>query len=528
MMRRRIYAFVMSAVVAAPGGAQQTRFDAVVAHRGAGGTSFTRVEEWTCPVAARVHRVMARYGEIGQLQGAWLVADSSGVVARGAYGEADRAWGVPNTPNTKFNLGSLTKQFTAALVLSLVDDGLVHPDSTLSAYLPEYREDVGRSVTVHDLLTHRGGFFLPRMSRDEYDAFFRTRHTSEEIVAGLTGADPRYPPDTRFAYSSAGYIVLGAIIERVTGLGYGEALRRRLLEPLGMHDTGVDDNDLVLPRRAAGYQTNYGWGNAAYKYYPNSFASGALYSTVEDLHRWDRALREGEILSDEGRRLLFRRHTSSHRGFYGYGWFLADQPAGEGSVPVAFHAGDNSGFSSIVLRSLDEAEQFVALLTNTEGTHYYDIAFNILSVLNGAEAEDPLPYVADVLRRAVYTGGMESASSRFEEMQRSGLDAFNTDEPELLELVGDLLYAGRAEDAVQVARMTGVIHPESPEASMALGEALERADDPKGALEAFERVLTLRPNDDAAAAAVRRLGRSMASSLGTGGADPAPALQPEN
>ncbi len=447
---------------------------------------------------------MSRYHEIGQFDGAWLVADSGGVVAKGGLGKANREWSVPNTADTKFNLGSITKQFTAALVLSLVDDGLVHVDSSISAYLPEYRADVGLTVTIHHLLTHSGGFFLPRMSRDEYDSFFQKKHSSDEIVAALTGGDPVFEPGSQFSYSSSGYIVLGAIIERVTGMKYGEALRARILDPLGMGATGVDDNEVVLPRRAAGYQTNYGWGNAHYKYYPNSFSSGSLYSTVEDLYTWDQALRHGRILSAESRRLLFERHIESHRGYYGYGWFLADQPIGDTALSIAFHAGDNSGFSAIIVRSL-ESDQFIALLTNSEGTHYYDIAFNLLGVLNGADVAEPQEYVADILRKSLYTEGLSKALARYEKIVAAGIESYNTDQSELIELGYDLIYTDRSDDAVGVLRITADIHPDSYDAHFSLAEAYEASGRTSDAIESYERALELSSGDPAAVAAINRL-----------------------
>ena len=451
-----------------------------------------------------ITELMRSYHDLGQFNGAWLVADASGIVAEGGLGEANREWDIPNTVETKFNLGSITKQFTAALVLTLVDDGLVDLDSTISTYLPEYRHDVGSTVTIHHLLTHTGGFFLPPMSHKEYDAFFREKHTSDEIVRALTGTEPQFAPGTRFSYSSAGYIVLGAIVERMTGLAYGEVLRVRLFDPLGMVNTGIDDNESIIPRRAAGYQTNYGWGNARYKYYPNSFSSGAVYSTVKDLYKWDRAIRDGRILSAASRRKLFQRHVGSHRGSYGYGWFVDDRPIGDSLVPVAFHAGDNSGFSAIIVRSL-AADQFVALLTNTEGTHYYEIAFNLLAVLNGADPVEPKAYVADILRHSVYTESQGAVRARYAALTAEGLEAHNTDEEELLELGYDLLYAERPEDAVMVLEITTEIHPSSFDALTSLAEGYEVAGRTVDAIATYERALTLKPGDEVVMAALSEL-----------------------
>ncbi|MCG8457135.1 MAG: serine hydrolase [Holophagales bacterium] len=449
---------------------------------------------------------MAEYHAIGQFSGAWLVAESGSIVSKGGLGEANREWSVPNAADTRFNLGSITKPLTAALVLSLVDDGLLRLDGTISEYLTEYRPDVGSSVTIHDLLSHGGGFFMPRLSREEYDRFFQKKHTSEEIVRALTGTDPVFEPGARFAYSSAGYLVLGAIVERVTGDTYGEALRERILAPLGMLDTGVADSEAIVPRRAAGYQTNYGWGNAHFKHHSNSFSSGSLYSTVEDLYTWDQALRQGRILSAESRRLLFEGHLDTQDGQFGYGWFLADRVVDGSTVPIALHAGDTSGFSAIVVRSL-ASDQFIALLTNTEGTHYREIAFNLLGVLNGADEVEPAEYVADVLRRTIYTEGLLAALSRYQEIVSAGLDSYNRDEGELIELGHDLMYSGRPEEAAAILTITTEVHPQSHDAHYYLGKAQEDLDHRSEAVASYRRALELSPGDEATLQALARLGK---------------------
>lgn len=453
-----------------------------------------------------ISRLMAGYHEIGQFQGAWLVADSGRVVSKGGLGQANREWSVPNSTDTRFNLGSITKQFTAALVLSLVDDGLVRLDGPISEYLPEYRPDVGSAVTIHHLLSHSGGFFMPRLSRDEYDAFFQNKHTSDEIVKALTGTDPVFEAGSRFGYSSSGYIVLGAVVERVTGQSYEDALQARILAPLGLRDTGVAEHERIVPHRAAGYQTNYGWGNAHFKRYANSFSSGALYSTVEDLYAWDEALRRGRVLSAESRRLLFERHVEAAARYYGYGWFIAEQAVGDLTLPIAYHAGDTSGFSAIVVRAL-EADQLIVLLTNTEGTHYREIAFNLLGVLNGVEPAEPRAYVADILRKAIYTEGRAPALARYEEIVADGLHSYNTDEGELVELGYDLMYAGRPEDAAAVLEVATEIHPASHDAHYYLGKARESLGRGLEAVSSYRRALELRPDDEATKKALERLGQ---------------------
>ena len=240
---------------------------------------------------AQIDALLAQYHDYGLFNGAALVAENGAVIFKKGYGDANMEWDLPNKPDTKFRLGSITKQFTAVLILQLMQEGKLSLDDPLNKHLPDYPTDVGGQVTIHHLLTHTSGIpsytglpdFFAEQSRDPY--------TPDELVEVFADLPLEFEPGSEWRYNNSGYFLLGAIIEKIEGTTYEESLQQRIFDPLGMHDSGYDHHDTILPNRAAGYERQgAGYRNAAYLDMSLPYAAGSLYSTVEDLALWDRAL----------------------------------------------------------------------------------------------------------------------------------------------------------------------------------------------------------------------------------------------
>lgn len=320
------------------------------------------------PVAARLDSVVEAAARAGTFSGVVLVADRGSVVYERAVGEANREWHVPNTPTTRFRIASATKQFTAALVLRLVEDGKLRLDARVSDYLPDYPRPQGARVTLRHLLTHTAG--LPEYARlpGFYEREAPRAHTTAELLALFDSLPLAFEPGAKWSYSNADYVVLGAIVERVTGERYADALRTRLLAPLGLHDTGYDDAEPLVERRAAGYmRTPTGIVNAPYIDASTVFAAGMLYSTARDLLRWATLLRDGKVFRDPASaRAMFTSHadTGLPLGGYGFGVFVGTQPLGGRAVRVIQHGGTINGFTTGFWRMPDE-DRVVVVLDNT-------------------------------------------------------------------------------------------------------------------------------------------------------------------
>ena len=177
--------------------------------------------------ATKIDEVMTAASKYRLFNGSVLVAENGKVIYKKGLGMANMEWNIPNAPDTRFRLGSITKQFTAALVLQLVDQGKIKLDGKLSDYLPAYRKDVGEKVTIHQLLNHTSGIpsytglakFLEEASRNSY--------TVDDFVKKYASNDLEFEPGSKFAYNNSGYFLLGAIIEKVTGKTYEQALKEK-------------------------------------------------------------------------------------------------------------------------------------------------------------------------------------------------------------------------------------------------------------------------------------------------------------
>lgn len=330
--------------------------------------------------AVEIDRIMQSRSAAGDFSGAALVAREGHVLYKRAFGSANLEWHIPNDAETKFEIGSMTKQFTSLLVLQFVHEGKVKLDGHISDYLPYYRKDTGSRVTVSELLSHESGIpnFIVTPGFLDGPAS-RTTYTVRDFTEKFCSGDLHFEPGTKFEYSNSGYFVLGAILEQVSGESYEQLLKERIFEPVGMRNSGYAHSEQIILHRAAGYERAGGHLRNA-RFYDMSipFAAGALYSTVGDLFLWDRALYGEQLLPEGLRELLFKPNLEN----YGYGWgILIPKPgspyAGE-SIPM--HGGAIFGFQSVIER-IPSHKEVIILLDNTDSPKLLEIAVDIRRVL---------------------------------------------------------------------------------------------------------------------------------------------------
>jgi CubicO group peptidase (beta-lactamase class C family) len=293
--------------------------------------------------------VVRAYVAEGDFSGTVLVADGGRIVYQAAFGEANREWHVPNTVDTRFRIASTTKQFTAALVLRLAEEGKLRLDSRIAEYLTEYPRPQGQRVTLRHLLTHTAGIpDYPRLP-GFYEHEAAKAHTTASLLALFDSLPLEFEPGAKWSYSNSDYVVLGAIIERVTGEPYAVAIRKRLLEPLGLRETAFDDASELVEHRAAGYlRGESGIENAPYIDPSVVYAAGMLRSTVGDLFRWSELLRTGKVFRDSASLVAMTTPsiaTGIPLGGYGFGVFIGDQTLGGRRVRVIQHGGTINGFT---------------------------------------------------------------------------------------------------------------------------------------------------------------------------------------
>ncbi len=444
--------------------------------------------------------LVSRYNEFGTFNGAVLAAANGEVIFKKAYGMANREWDIPNETDTRFRIGSITKQFTAALILQLVQEGKVRLDETLGQYVSEYPTDVAKRVTVHQLLTHTSGIksytgmpkFFPEISRDPYSPV--------EFLAFFAHEPLDFEPGERFSYNNSGYFLLGIIIEKVIGKGYAEALRERILRPLGMKNTGYDTYEALIPKRADGYLYRLdGCQNAAYLDMSLPYAAGALYSTVEDLYIWDRALAAGKVLSPEMSAKMFTPYVKmpdpKREMQYGYGWVIqtVDHPAKTGEeLKLIGHGGGINGFNTLIER-IPEDGHLIVIFNNTPAADLGEMAAGIRGVLYGRTPEPPLEPLSRELFRSYREGGIQQALARYQQIKETGGSGYDMAVQQLFRLAGYFEQNKQSGEEIAVLEIAAQDHLDRAEVFQRLGDALKRAGRRDDAVKAYAQALQIDP-----------------------------------
>lgn len=332
--------------------------------------------------------ILKDYADKGSFNGSALVADKGRVIHKAGYGLANAEWEIANTPATVFRIGSLTKQFTAMLVMVLASQGKFSLEDCITDCLPWYRPDTGSRITIHNLLTHSSG--IPTFTTLEFiQNHLRSCLPVKEFARRFCSGDLEFLPGTAFTYSNSGYHILGAIIEEVTGLSYARAMTQYVLAPLGLKDTGYDESEKIVPRRAAGYDREEGsLRNTSFVDMSIPYAGGGLYSTVEDYFAWDRALARGDLLPKQYYETMF---TPVH-GNYACGWGIArvavedvdefmQNPSGyrsrEEGVLFHRHEGGINGFHTLAVR-VPQRGGLIVLFSNMGEAPLSEMAGRIL------------------------------------------------------------------------------------------------------------------------------------------------------
>lgn len=253
------------------------------------------VEAQTDDPLARIDAVLTSASKRNIFSGTVLIARDGEIIFQEGYGYAVREWDVPNTTDSVFLIASVTKQFTAMAILMLQEQGLLTVQDPICQYLAPCPE-AWTDITIRQLLTHTSGipdYFAPQIFEENVVASL----TPEEIIAWFADEPLDFAPGTNWSYSNSGYIVLGQIIETVSGNTYATFLRENIFRPLGMNHTGVINPTRVVDHRAEGYAS--ATQRASYFNPSILYAAGGLYSTVGDLYRWDQALYTGKVISPE-------------------------------------------------------------------------------------------------------------------------------------------------------------------------------------------------------------------------------------
>lgn len=298
-----------------------------------------------------------------EFSGAILLAKNGKIILDKAIGEANKEYNIPNNTDTKFNIASVGKIFTAMAIIQLVEHGKLSFDDPISKYVPKewLSLNVSERIQIKHLLTHTSG--LGDYFKEAYEQcevpFFRDLNDYKSLISKDT---LMFEPGTKFSYSNTGFILLGVIIEHVSEMGYFEYLKQNIFEPAGMKNTDGYSKDYTIKKRATGYTKVYEkdkikWNNHHFTRIMRGSPSGGIYSTTHDLFKFANSLRSKKIISPKYYEILMKGRPELNSDFHSYGFFVSKSSAGN----VAGHKGDGRGMNSHFKMYLDSGYTVVIL-----------------------------------------------------------------------------------------------------------------------------------------------------------------------
>jgi CubicO group peptidase (beta-lactamase class C family) len=295
------------------------------------------------------------FKDLENFSGNVLVAVDGKPVFKNSYGYANMELDVSNTLETKFRIGSVTKQFTAMAIMILQEQGKLNVSDKLSDHMPDVPE-IWKEITIHQLLTHTSGI-MHSWALEGFGENMMLYTPIEDIIDKFKDQPLVGEPGEKYQYSGTGYFVLSSLIEKVSGKSYEQFLTEEIFDKTGMTNTGSDTPQKIIKNRAAGYYTDStGTHNSTFIYMPVLTGGGNLYSTVEDFLKWDQALYDNTLISEESKQQMF----TVEQNIYAYGWYVIKSD----SVNMKFHTGGVPGGLSRIDRFPDKGILIVVFSNN--------------------------------------------------------------------------------------------------------------------------------------------------------------------
>lgn len=340
----------------------------------------------TNQLRAKIDQYMYATEKVDHFMGSILVAQNGKIILAKGYGMANLKKRIPNTAETEFRIGSVTKQFTAMSILMLQAKGKLNVQDHICKYVSECPKD-WKPITIYELLTHTSG--IPNFtSFPNYRKLQIQQTTPTQLLNDFKSKPLNFKPAAKFEYSNSGYEVLGYIIQRISGESYRNFLQQHIFGPLGMKNSGYDSSHPTSRNHAKGYiSTNNGYRPAQFVNMTVPYSAGALYSTVQDLYTWDRTLEASKMLPKPLHEQMFAPHVAigkSGRVHYGFGWMITY----EFGHKEYFHNGGIQGFTS-VNSWFPNQHAYVIVLNNVTSHRVAWIAHELTAILFSKKYQIP-------------------------------------------------------------------------------------------------------------------------------------------
>ena len=460
-------------------------------------TWCTQVRAAPADRAAQIDKLMSTLFGRGQFNGAVLVAEKGEIIYRKAFGKANSQTGADFTPETPSNLGSVTKQFTAMAIMILAERNSLSYDDSVSKYVPEFSSTAHFSrITLRHLLTHTSG--IP----DYGDLGIDDSGLDQKglIAALLKREDALAKPGLKYRYSNPGYALLGIVVDRISGKRFGDFLEQEIFKPAGMSSTFVYDSHGRKNERTA---VGYGQFGQVDDGDPTAIpGDGGIYSTVDDLFKWDRALYTDKLVHQSALVEAFSPgKVEEGASTYGFGWNIADESGNK----YLWHQGNQAGFRAFIGRRLADRVT-VIMLTNQGNSKRLDINAAIQNILADKPYVLPRQSGAETLYKTIHDSGIQTAMNKYNHLKDANSADYDLGETELNTLGYQLLYADqRVSDAIAVFKLNATEHPASSNALDSLGEAYRQNGESDLAISCYQTAVKLDPTNGHAVAALKEL-----------------------
>jgi CubicO group peptidase (beta-lactamase class C family) len=439
----------------------------------------------------KIAALMQAYNSYNMFDGTVLVAQQGKIVYQGAFGMANREWNIPNSLDTKFMIGSISKPITAMLMLIQVQKGLVALDKTVADYLPEFTNKPAGGVTIAQLLSNTGGMPNYDIIKDFFPKYSRLSFKREEYVKLYMDSALAFTPGSRFFYSSWGFFTLGYIMERVTGKSYAALIKQDIFDKLQMNNTRSYHHTQVVPKRASGYDYAFGgFTSGEFRDQSNTMGAGDLYGTVGDLFKLHLGLQNNVLLNKELTQQMFTPGLRPAR--YGFGWFNQNfKYTDVDSIAANYHLGRMEGFIGFMLR-IPATNSCIIFLCNSSPTDFFGITKNLLRILHNKPTDLKQP-IQKKVEQLITTVGATKAMEAFQQM-RLDTAHYYVDWISMHFITEQLYDAKRYEEARIVAENNCIAFADRDLIHYMMGNVYAALNKKEAAIAAYKKALAITPN----------------------------------
>ncbi|TAM48634.1 MAG: serine hydrolase [Acidobacteria bacterium] len=449
-----------------------------------------------------IDRLMTAYHRCGQFNGVILVKRGDEVIYERAFGLANREWNVANTPDSKFLIGSVSKSYTALMVLILANEGLIDLDATINTYIPRYDGPGKNQATIRQMLTHTSGIpnhgAIPDLSKKRV----RWMYDSDQYLELVKETAPKFAPGTGFEYSGIAYNLLAIICEKVTNKSFGELLRQRIFVPLRMSDSTLNSNLDVDARRAYGYEYYLldGYKLPSYISMDHCKGSGGILSTVGDMAKFNHECFDAQTLTSKP---LYKAMLTPHVKdwqYYGYGWWIDTVDVNGDKKTLISHGGSTDGYKAYSTRVVEDRTDIIILENDYFRTDVgvkwcYDLTNDIIDILAGKEVPEPKKSIAKELGLTIGREGIDKALAQLAVLKKD--PAYQVGARDYYVLASELdSKNGLKAESIRIFEAGLADHPDDFRLNYYLAERLAGTDDTR-ALELYKKCIQLYDDNEA-------------------------------